>query len=142
MSSDIDYRIFPQRKLVWFRARGPVAFDDLIAAILAVNQDDNFRKDFNTLADLEDAQVTFEVAGFSHYQDLFNVLQKDRQGCRWAIYTRNPETFKNAVTAHLLESRTIKVKVFKERRQALAFLGIDDPAAWRPNGAAEPAPKP
>jgi hypothetical protein len=140
MSSDIDYRIFPDRKLVWFRARGPIAYNDLIAGILAVNRHEGFEKDFNTFADLEDAQVTFEVSGFSHYQDLFNVLQKERQGCKWAVYTRNPETFKNAVTAHLLESRTIKVKVFKERQAALDFLKIDDPATWPSPGSGASAP--
>ncbi len=113
-------------KCVHFKGTGEINYDYLIKKILEVNNHPDFDFTFNTFIDFEDAIVSAQQGGFEKYQEFFRGLQKLTGRRRWAIYSRNIETLRNANMAHLLESDKIEVDVFEIKEQALSYFGIKE----------------
>ncbi len=120
----IEFNLIKNIKLLHFKSQGTFDYEYLVSRIIDVNKDPDFKFLFNTFVDFEDAHLLATHKGFLVYQDFFKRLQQFSGKRKWAIYSKNDKTLKNAYASHQMVSNHIEVKVFKERSPALDFLGI------------------
>lgn len=123
---NIHFTVCKDIGCVHFKGEGDISFAYLLENIRKVQQHPDFEYSFNTFIDFEDAAVSLEREGLDAYNDFFTGLQASPVKRKWAIYSRNFDTLKNANMAHLFEAETISVDVFEVKREALNYLGITE----------------
>lgn len=124
----MEFDVYPDLKLVWFRGRGEIQLDDLIANIGKVQAHPDFDFTFDTFVDFGEATTLMQPEKVDQYEGFFNKLQADTPPRRWAIFTRIEKTHIVAAMVHFPAGDNIQVDIFNNRSQALDWLGMPDPA--------------
>ena len=122
----IQYKIYPELKMVHFHGEGEFSCSYLIQKIQELHQNTQWVDSYDTFIDFEKAIVSYHSEGFDEYQVFFDVLQKENIPRKWSIYTKQIITNQNASMSLLIQSNTIKVDIFQHRDMALDFLKIPE----------------
>ena len=118
----ITYDIDAEKKIVFTRIKGNIDLSTLLIHMTKVENDKEYIKGFNTLADLKKA-FNINLGELSQLRHCLKEKEKIRGSCKWAVLI-NSQTVFNFISMVIPELKLskIKIKLFKNRQNALEWL--------------------
>ncbi len=126
MEQNLNYQIYPDKKLIVEYYYGSVRLNDLILYQNNVSFDKNYNPSFNVINDYRDAKLVLNESDIVNYINFIKTSPKLNGSRRVAQITNSPDQVVTATLFNLLKKDLpVNVHVVSTLEAAINWVGLD-----------------